>query len=237
MTVVSLSLGSLACGSSSDAPAPMNTGGTMSTGGTVAGGGAAGTTAGAGAGGVATGGTAGSGIGGGGSGGAGSGCTPLMPTGTARQLVISEVVPAMGIEVFNPGTAPVAIDMIWFCSQYDYAQTTAPSGKTEVAPGAYVALAWPEGSGYDLATVQGGEMLMMINDDGAPTPDTVQSYVCWGDHTGGRKGDTTSGAATLYMGDCAPAMTAGSLSRKPGTDGLGAASYDATVAPSLADCP
>lgn len=160
-----------------------------------------------------------------------------MPTGTAHQLVISEIVPAMGIEVFNPGTAPVSLTDVWFCSQYDYRQGPAINGQTEVPPGGYVALSWPMGSGYELATATGGEMLMMINADGVPTPDTVQSYVCWGDHTGGRKGDSSSGADQLYMGNCAPALTAGSISRLPGTDGLGAASYDTAAAPSLADCP
>jgi hypothetical protein len=149
-------------------------------------------------------------------------------------LIISEIVPGTGIEIFNPGTAAVPLADVWFCSQYDYQEAVASNAQTEVPAGGYVVVDWPES--YTLATPAGGEMLMMINADGVPTPETTQTYVCWGNHAGGRQGDTSSGANVLYMGNCAPAMTAGSLARKAGTDGLGAASYDATVAPSLADC-
>ncbi|HEX2879478.1 MAG TPA: hypothetical protein VHO25_08065 [Polyangiaceae bacterium] len=237
MVAIGCSLSVLACGSSSDDGAANNTGGT-STGGTLSAGGSSGaagsTSGGAGGAGAANGGAAGSTAGGG---AGGSACTPLMPTGTAHELVISEVVPGMGIEVFNPGTTPVTVEHIWFCAQFDYKQAPAMNGQTQVPPGAYVALTWPTGDGYELTTAAGGEMLMMVNEDGFPTADTTQSYVCWGSHTGGRKDDTSVDVDLLYTGNCAPALTAGSITRRPGTDGLGAASYDTAAAPSLADCP
>jgi hypothetical protein len=157
-----------------------------------------------------------------------------------RRLIISEIVPEMGIEVFNPGTTAVPINQIWFCSQFDYKQAPAISGKTEVAPGASVALSWPEGlegMNYGLATSAGGEMLMSVGADQFPTENTTEGYVCWGNHVGGRKDDVTVGVDLLYTGDCAPALTGGAIARKPSTNGMDATSYDTTVAPSLADCP
>ncbi|HTM45350.1 MAG TPA: hypothetical protein VL137_10370 [Polyangiaceae bacterium] len=223
-------------------------------GGTAAGGVAAAaggspTTGGSGTGGTASGGmtTGGVGVagaggaGGAGAGGAGAGaaCTPLAPTGAARKVIISQIVPGMGIEVFNPGTTPVSISSIWFCSDFDYQQVTAPSGKTAIAPGAFVVLAWPDSPGYALATASGGELLLNLDTFG-PTPDNVQSYVCWGNHSGGREPTTQDGISAgvdqLYSGACAPAMTAGALSRKPNTNGMDASSYDSAGAPSLADC-
>jgi hypothetical protein len=152
-------------------------------------------------------------------------------------VIISQIVPGMGIEVFNPGTAPVNISTIWFCSDFDYQQVTAPSGKTAIAPGAFVVLSWP--TTY-VASATGGELLMNLDTFG-PAPDNVQSYVCWGNHSGGREPSTQDGIAAgvdqLYSGACAPPMTGGALSRKPGTNGMDASSYDSAAAPSLADCP
>jgi hypothetical protein len=157
-----------------------------------------------------------------------------MPTGTAHDLTLSEVAPGMGIEVFNSGTAAVPIDSIYFCSQFVYKKATSPSGKTEIAPGEYAAVAWPDM--YELTTAQSGEILVMLGSE-FPSLENTQSYVCWGSHSGGRKDDTTVGVDLLYGGDCAPALTAGSIVRKPGTNGMDASSWDTTPAPSLADCP
>ena len=230
VSTIGFCLGAIACGSSSeDAPAAGGTAG--STAGSPAGGSTSGGSSNGGGGSSAGGATGG----GGSSAGGAANCTALSPTGTAPDLIISEVAPGMGIEVFNPGTVAVPVtDNIWFCSQFDYQEATATGGKTMVPPGGYVVLNWP--ASYTLATAAGGEILLYLGTDFAPTETTQQDYVCWGDHAGGRK-DEPIGGGTLFPGNCAPAMTAGAIHRKPSTPGGDAASFDSTAAPSLADCP
>lgn len=200
--------------------------------------------------GTAAGGTAGSAAGGGGTGGSSGGsggstggtggtapanCTDLAPTGSEK-LIISQVVPGMGIEVFNPGTTAVSLASVWFCSQYIYAQGPSASGKTEVPPGGYVMLGWPDG--YELTTAADGELLLYVDPTAGafPTDQNIVDYVCWGPFTGGRKDDPVGGG-TLFPGACAAAPAAGAITRLPNTSGTDAASYDVTSAASLADCP
>jgi hypothetical protein len=156
------------------------------------------------------------------------------------ELVISEIAVDTGIEIYNPGTAAVPLSGLWFCSNYDYIQVAAANGKTEVPAGGYVHLAWPRDN-YGTVDTSGGELLLYTSTDGFPTAENIHDYVCWGDHTGGRKWDSTSGeeieVARVYNGDCTAAPTAGAITLLPSTDGMGPTSYDTAAAPSLSDCP
>lgn len=223
-SLISLAVSLAACSSSDD-------GGGGGAGTTA--GGSAGTAAGGGGTGGSTGGSGGSTGGSGGS--TGGSCTDLAPTG-AEKLIISEVVPGMGIEVFNPGTTAVSLSSVWFCSQYVYEAAVSPGGKTEVPAGGYAVISWP--SSYSLTTAADGEMLLYVDPSAGafPTAENVVDYVCWGPFSGGRKDDPIGGG-TLFPGACAAAPAAGAITRLPSTSGTDAASYDVTSAASLADCP
>jgi hypothetical protein len=160
----------------------------------------------------------------------------LAPTGTPHKLIISQVVPGVGIEVFNAGTTAVDVHDIWFCSSFDYQNANATSGKTSIAPGAFVVMDWPDTPNYAVATSTAGELLL-YSDSEFPSPENLQSYVCWGAYVDGTGRKTDAFDTEIYTDDCAPALTNGAISRKPGTNGRGQDSYDTAAVPALADCP
>ena len=67
----------------------------------------------------------------------------------------------------------------------------------------------------------------------------LRDYVCWGDHTEGRK-DTIEPHAEgndFWSGDCVAAPGDGSIRRKSGTSGEDMDSYDTEASGSVDTCP
>jgi hypothetical protein len=165
---------------------------------------------------------------------------PIMaPAGSmlpAPKLVIAEI--ALGAEshivIHNNSAEAIALAGYGLCSNYIYYQTLSKlSASPMIAPGEFLSLE-VENFFKTLAgaSAEKGELLI-FEGAGAPVAKgggtDVHDYVCWGTFTGGRR--SKDGGEKRYFGDCAPAMTAGALRRKPGTSGEDAASYDSTVTP------
>ncbi len=165
-------------------------------------------------------------------------CPDLDPAadGTTRQqIVLSELSPAVFVELFNDTLAEIDLTQGgWALAARDQtALLTAAS--PAVAPKGYRSFDWPAAL---LASDAGGE-LALYRDIAVPAdyddPAKLVAYACWGtDAEIARK--TLAETAGKWSGECAPALTMAALRRKPMTSGTAAVSYDATAAAEPTNC-
>lgn len=165
-------------------------------------------------------------------------CPPLDPvddgTGLSTGLWISEISPGNFIELHNATLSDIDLSLSAYqlCSRPSYMAVGPLSGGTPVLPAlGYVTLPWPP---TFTDTDAGGEIALY---DGMNFNDAtlMVDFVCWGVNPHlSRK--TEAESAGKWSGDCAPALSAGSIQRLPATDGTTDASYDTISAPDPTDC-
>jgi hypothetical protein len=109
---------------------------------------------------------------------------PLEPTQNgataATALVVSQVVPGTGIELFNASSADVDLDVTdWRVVAGESQEVVADiaAGDLTVRSGWYRALSWP--AGFEQVVDPSGEMALWLGsdfDDGSQ----ISDFVCWG---------------------------------------------------------
>lgn len=162
--------------------------------------------------------------------------TDDMSTGAPQTLVISEINPGEYIEVYNDTDAAIDLDNVAFqlCAQPAYIAVSAAgvgAGIT-VEAGSYAQLGWPSNFG---GVVDGsGEVALYANSDFADGAN-IMDFVCWGTATAQTRKDEAEGVGK-WTGACAAAPTMGAVHRLVATDGVDAADYDVTAAPSPMTC-
>jgi hypothetical protein len=165
---------------------------------------------------------------------AGPECAPLDPvpdgSGTAADLVISEIVPGSHIELFNAtglGISFSGAGRVISSPFTSYLLSTLAPG-AHAAPFGFVQLPWPE---FFADTSGGGEIVLWF--DSTFSDEAIHDYVCWGASNENRKAQAEG--AGKWGGACAPALIAGAIARLESTTGAAAASYDAVSGAS--PCP
>jgi hypothetical protein len=160
---------------------------------------------------------------------------------TAHQaLMFSEINPGDYIELYNNTSAPIALggSAFQFCSPFNYCDlSTLAAGVTVPAHG-YATVPWPTaGTCFSsfADTNAGGEIILYISGATHAAADIMQ-FVCWGSGHGGLSRKTEAESVGKWSGACAPAITGGSIHRIVGSDGLSAADYNTSAAPSPMNC-
>lgn len=150
--------------------------------------------------------------------------------GTVPDLIISAIDPGEWIEVFNPNDTPYDFDQSDgdLCEPFVYQRFDAASPGTVLAPGGYARLPWPGNFG---ASDEAGGEIMIYNFAGGHSQNDIADFVCWGSgNASTRKGEAE--AVGKWIGDCAPAISAGqTIRRLVDTDGITAASYNSSAPP------
>lgn len=142
-------------------------------------------------------------------------------------LIIEDVEPGTSITLFNPTSAPIALTGYQLCQQPQYSPITGsvPAGGTLVVD-------WPA----SFADTNAGGEVAVYTSRSFTSATALVAFVCWG--TG--HPETRRNIAEMdgdWSGACAGAITGGSLTRIPDTDGRGASSYDPTGASAALTCP
>ncbi len=157
-----------------------------------------------------------------------------METGhcAAVDLILEAVDPGTSITVFNPTAAPIDTTNYVFCQQPIYPSLGSIEAGVTIAPGANHMFAWP--SGFS-STDAGGE-IAFYRMAGFSNPDNQIDFVCWGVGASPSRKNVAEMDGD-WSGDCAGAVTGGSIRRVPESDGRGAASYDPSGAAAALSCP
>lgn len=143
-------------------------------------------------------------------------------------LVISEVKPGDYIELFNTTGAAIVLPGVYqLCASFVYAQVAGT-----VPAGGYATVPWPASFNAQ-TTATSGEMMLYDSALFHVSTD-ILDYIIWGNPLSTRKSQAV--AVGKWVGANAPSMTAGSIHRKIGVKGTGAADYDNTSAPSPLNC-
>ncbi|MCB9596659.1 MAG: hypothetical protein H6719_28300 [Sandaracinaceae bacterium] len=150
----------------------------------------------------------------------------------ATDLVIEEIDPGTSITVFNPTAAPISTAGYVFCQRPTYPSLSSIEAGVTIAANDRHVFAWPSGFAD---TDAGGEVAFYSS--GAFGDAAAQiDFVCWGSgHTPSRK--MTAEADGDWVGDCAGAISGGSIRRMQDADGHGPGSYDPTGAAAALSCP
>ncbi len=145
--------------------------------------------------------------------------------GTATQtlpgIIFSEIDPGSYIELFNTTDSDIALSGIGhrFCAPFAYVALSDNAGVVVPANG-YAELPWP--SNFTADNDAGGEMILYI-DASFGTDASIADYICWGSSDEDRKEQAE--AVGKWTGDCAPAITNGSIARAVGTAGTASGDY------------
>lgn len=153
-------------------------------------------------------------------------------SGLANELVISEINPGDYIEIFNASDNDIVIDAEAYevCSPFIYAALTDLIPGIVVQAKSYVVLPWPAGFSD---TDAGGEILLYRRRP-FMEPMNIMDFVCWGTNPHGSRKGMAEGVGK-WTGDCAGAITSGSINRLASTTGVLATNYR-DAAPSPLDC-
>lgn len=163
--------------------------------------------------------------------------TDLAPTddatGITVDLLISEIDPGGFIELYNNTDQPIALANVshQLCSPFDYRSLATLGPDVIIGPGGFATLPWP--AGFD--DVDAGGEVILYTDLAFTFDDHIVDFICWGTNPHGSR-LTQADNVNKWTGDCAAAITGGSIHRVMSTDGTTAASYDVAGAPSPTDC-
>jgi hypothetical protein len=154
---------------------------------------------------------------------------------TRQALVLAEIDPGGHLELYNNTLSDIDLDAstVRIVSGADtVALSAAGAGITVLAAGR-AEIPWP--AALDEATDGSGEVLLYL--DATPADDEIMSFVCWGTApTTSFKSNAEAGDKWTAAGPCPLALVAGAIHRVPSTDGLAAADFDVTTAPSPETC-
>ena len=153
-------------------------------------------------------------------------------SGLANELVISEINPGDYIELFNASDADIVIDNEAYevCSPFIYAALADLIPGAVVQAKSYVLLPWPAGFSD---TDAGGEILL-YRERPFSEPMNIMDFVCWGTNPHASRKGMAEGVGK-WTGDCAGAISSGSINRLASTTGVLATNYR-DAAPSPLDC-
>lgn len=148
-------------------------------------------------------------------------------------LVISEIDPGTYIELFNTTDADIALSgsAIQLCSRPAYSALSARAPSVTVPAGGYATIPWPP---TFMDVDAGGEIILYANSSFA-TNTAILDYVCWGSIPHMSRKDQAE-AVGKWSGDCAPALSAGSIARLASTTGTSASDYTVTETRTGNDC-
>jgi hypothetical protein len=161
------------------------------------------------------------------------------PGATAQTLVMSEINPGTGgyIELYNDSDTPLALSTSphQLCSPFVYvALATLGAGITVPARG-YALVPWPA----SFADLDAGGELQLYDSAAFGNSASIVDFVCWGTNPHGTRmaqAFTAGKWSSNLASSCAPALTGGAIHRRIGTDGVDAADYDTSSAPSPVAC-
>ena len=152
-----------------------------------------------------------------------------------QNLVISEINPGEYIELYNNTASPIDLSSTAFqlCSPFNYSALATLAPTTTVPAGGYATVPWP---GNFTDTDTDGEIILYA-DSQFTMASSIMDFVCWGAPTNTRKPlAETAGKWTAAEPCVTGPLTMGALHRLTATDGIDAADYDATAAPSPMTC-
>jgi hypothetical protein len=156
-------------------------------------------------------------------------------TGAPQTLVISEINPGDYIELYNNTGSPVDLDNVAFqlCSPFQYSALATVGAGVTVPAGGYATVTWPSNF---VDTDTDGEVILYADSQFAVDA-SIMDFVCWGANPrGSRKSQAEAVGKWTTAGACAGALTMGALHRLAATDGIDAADYSTSAAPSPANC-
>ena len=160
--------------------------------------------------------------------------------GSVPDVIISEVVHGQGIELYNTTDEDIELtdDNFFLCSQLEYTAESLKSladGETVIPAKGYLMVSYP--TEFKKNTEDIGEVVLFA-DASFFKASSAWDYVCWGeiptDDTSRR--EMAAGGKDLFEGDCVAKPTNGSITRKAGTTGEDADSYDVEADKSLENC-